>query len=900
MIKKNFLLFIWICLFNQYCFSTNYYVSADGNSANNGLSPSSSWNLAAVNSNGNKFKGGDSVLFKCGDTFRGTLKILNYNTTTTNKLTYSSYGEGDKPIIKGSELIVIWKSIGNNMWSADYGRIPKHLFRNNKLITVARFPNFNGLNYTSSQGTTTSFTDNALAKAAGYFNGTTVHIHSINYQWEKRTVKSHDADEKITFITKCQYAAEKGWGYYFDNKFEFLDVENEWFCDTIAKKIFLISASNPNLSQIETPSVKYTVEISWGINNIIVNNLGIRQAENINVYVGNSENCIISNNHISQGLDTGILSFYGNNNVLKNNTIEDILGTGVTWGAPKSTIIYNKVRRIGLIPGYGTTGYGDNGMNTSAFSYVAHNTIDSVANLGLGINEGSTAEYNVVNCPCILMNDCGGLTVPFGNEGGKNIMLKYNIVSNVFGGTYGTPVGNPPIGNGIYYGGNNDSNVTTFRNIVYNCNGLGISMLDTWHSTAKENLLYNNEMGIGNIVLGREYINQLNNNNISGNIIYGLSASQTLYKYQNNASDNMPVNFNQSDNNYLYNPYSDLVFQTQIFKNGGYPSINFSLNKLKNERKHDLSSKNHFQKLSAFKSVKAVGNNLISNGDFNININGWGCNQNFYSVFKWDNNQSLMNGGSLKVANNTNQYTQPLCSFKIANNNANQWYRLKFSCIGNEPSFIEVDISNNFSPWNGISELKRFAVEKYRTENEYFFQLPQGSIDTRVGFKIPSETPSIYTNWIDNVALEPVTVIVDVAPEIRSPLFVNVTNSDKTYSLKGQFYKDLDGNDICESQITLKPFTAKILVLQETLNCELQSTSTYIESSNASISLSPNPVGKNDIVTFNKVVSFKLFDILGKFIATFENVAELNTSILSPNMYIIKLESDQMIKLLVQ
>lgn len=586
----------------------------------------------------------------------------------------------------------------------------------------------------------------------------------------------------------------------------------------------------------------------------------------------------------------GILNYYGTDNILTGNTVEDMLSSGVVWGAPKSNFTYNKIRRIGLIPGYGTTGYGDNGMSLSTDSYVAYNLIDSIANLGLGINEGSTAEYNIVNCACLVMNDCGGLTVPFGNEGGKNIKLNYNIVSNIHGGKYGTPTNNDPIGNGIYYGGNNDSNVTTFRNIVYNCNGIGISMLDTWHSTARENILYNNATGISNIMLGKEYTSPQNNNIINGNIIYGLSASQTLLKFQNNVNDNMPNNLNKSDNNYLYNPYSDIAFVTQSYIFGGYPVINYTLDRLKAARQHDLNSKAHFQKLTAFKSIMAAGTNLITNGTFNADINNWGCNQNFFSIFKWDNAQTLMDGGSLMFANNTNQYTQPLCNFKIANNNSAQWYRVKFSSISNKPHYLDVDISNNNSPWNGITTVKKIAVEITRTENEYLFQLPQGSINARIGFKIPSETANIYTTWLDNVVLEPVTVVEDVAPEVRSPLFVNATNAEVSYSLNGKFYKDVDGKDICEKNIVLKPFTAKILVLQDKPDCplEIENQLTNVLVTNNTLLASPNPTTKSQTVKFNKTISFTLHNVLGEYIDSYIEVNELNTMNLNQQMYIIQ------------
>ncbi len=73
---------------------TSYYVSAAGNDANDGRSPEKAWKtLDKVSSY--PFADGDGVFFRRGDTFRGTLR-------TACGVTYSAYGEGEKPKICGS------------------------------------------------------------------------------------------------------------------------------------------------------------------------------------------------------------------------------------------------------------------------------------------------------------------------------------------------------------------------------------------------------------------------------------------------------------------------------------------------------------------------------------------------------------------------------------------------------------------------------------------------------------------------------------------------------------------------------------------------------------------------------------------------------------------------------
>ncbi len=75
---------------------TIYYVSATGSDSNNGKSEDAPWKtLSKVSSAA--LSSGDIVLFKRGDTFRGQL-------TMKDGVTYSAYGEGEKPNIYGSSV----------------------------------------------------------------------------------------------------------------------------------------------------------------------------------------------------------------------------------------------------------------------------------------------------------------------------------------------------------------------------------------------------------------------------------------------------------------------------------------------------------------------------------------------------------------------------------------------------------------------------------------------------------------------------------------------------------------------------------------------------------------------------------------------------------------------------
>ncbi len=76
---------------------TAYYVSASGSDANDGKTPETAWKTLDKVSNA-KYNDGDVVYFRRGDIFRLDGSALKL----TNGVSYSAYGEGEKPQIYGS------------------------------------------------------------------------------------------------------------------------------------------------------------------------------------------------------------------------------------------------------------------------------------------------------------------------------------------------------------------------------------------------------------------------------------------------------------------------------------------------------------------------------------------------------------------------------------------------------------------------------------------------------------------------------------------------------------------------------------------------------------------------------------------------------------------------------
>lgn len=73
----------------------SYYVATDGDDENDGLSPATPWKSLERVSEAEELSGGDGVFFRRGDLWRGKF-------FAKSGVTYSAYGEGEKPKLYGS------------------------------------------------------------------------------------------------------------------------------------------------------------------------------------------------------------------------------------------------------------------------------------------------------------------------------------------------------------------------------------------------------------------------------------------------------------------------------------------------------------------------------------------------------------------------------------------------------------------------------------------------------------------------------------------------------------------------------------------------------------------------------------------------------------------------------
>ena len=131
---------------------TTYYVSTSGSDGNNGQSTGAPFKTIGK-VNGLALQPGDTVLFRCGDTWRGEMLRITRSGLAGSPITFGSYPERDcanQPVISGAQPIGGWGLSSGSIYVADLdegtnaGKFPNglnQLFRGGARLGIGRWPN---------------------------------------------------------------------------------------------------------------------------------------------------------------------------------------------------------------------------------------------------------------------------------------------------------------------------------------------------------------------------------------------------------------------------------------------------------------------------------------------------------------------------------------------------------------------------------------------------------------------------------------------------------------------------------------------------------------------------------------------------------------------------------------
>jgi hypothetical protein len=386
--------------------NTTYYVSqTDGDDNFNGLTTGTPFKtIAKVNSL--TLQAGDSVLFKCGDTWRAEMLRVEASGAAGNPITFSSYPAScaPKPILSGAQPIGGWSSYTTNIYVADLsvganaGKFPNglnQLFRNNQRLPMGRWPNSGEIGYDNGYSSidnvpsSASIQDNQLPNHN--WSGAVAHLKGMRwYILNRQVMGSSGATLTLNSAINC-YNGCVGWGYWLNNHLATLDQEGEWYYDAAANRVYLYTTTGaPSDGAIEGSVILQTDTRSWGgvtlgrdlnqnIAYVTIDNLevsrwyrhGIATPTNYSNYELN--NVVLSNNLVKDVDGNGIhLQVWvyapldgrpagwrgGYNLTVSNNVVDGANRMGINLYSRHSTFSDNEVKNIALIPNLGAAGMG--------------------------------------------------------------------------------------------------------------------------------------------------------------------------------------------------------------------------------------------------------------------------------------------------------------------------------------------------------------------------------------------------------------------------------------------------------------------------------------------------------------------------------------------------------------
>ncbi len=879
--KVSFLMALCAGLLPLPIWATTYYISNAGNDSNTGTSPGQPWQtLGRLDQVQYALLPGDHILLKRGGTFRGTLP-LSSSGTASSPIVVGAYGNGSAPIVSGSALVTGWQQYQGNIWKALISDQVKQVYVNGQFMTLARYPNTGWLHM--DQGTGTTLHDADLTQPDGYWNGASAVIRASNWNYDLATI-SDFTNGTLTFPTIHDQPGNYKWGYFMCNKLSELDAPNEWFYDGQAGMLYLQAPANadPNTLQVEAAIRASGANVAWNRAHIQIQDLAFQHQTDAGVKVGGANNITVTGCGF-QDMYHGISS-NGSYNSFLNSTFSDILASGILMIDDHSTCSGNQMDNIAIRPGEGETSWGYFGIRSiGTGNTISDNNLDHIGYTGIDFGNNTLVEGNVLQNCLYILNDGGGIS--FDNTDGA--IIRNNIVTDITGNLESSASDFPnyiPISFGIYFGNTGVKNTLVQGNTVTRCAGSGIYVDHTMANTGnaiKDNVLFNNSVQLslsdwsnnsGPSAVPPYYVPQYNEV-YSGNVMYALSSDQICMR-QYSTHSTLPVDFGTFSNNRYFNPYNELDILLMNAFNGS--ADQYSLEKWQGLHNDPGSTRSPLH-LNANVVTATIGGELVDNGTFTNNVNGWGG---------WPTNAQVthdmvhLDNGALK-ANLPNGSIYPQFSMQgplAFPTVSGQWYRMSFSLQSDIQGQLNAAVKG-LSQMTGLNTIgaRNYPFSDVRREVEFIFQ--SALTDQAVVQFTNSYQDPHY--WLDNVSVQKVQVQA-ADPSEEQILIYNDLGSTQTFPLAG-CWSDVDGI-YHNGDITLPSMGSIVLVKEADEACQGISTGTPSVGEPGHDALYPDPVSPGGwiYVPDGPAGTFRVWGLNGQMVYE-SHVGPSSSAVLLPN-----------------
>ena len=892
----------------------NYYISANGSNTNNGLTPATAWQtIAKANASFSLVLPGDSILFRCGDTFYGAL-VIGKSGTNTLPIVISSYGTGAKPVISGFTALSAWVNTGAGIYQAAAPAAKNTLNMvtlNGMPQAVGRFPNADDadggfLSYESSTGNT-AITDNQLSDATNWAGAEAV-IRKNHWVIEKCRVTAHSGST-LTYrpsnvlnpaVKPVPNTGSAGFGYFIQRDSRTLDQLGEWYLDTVTKKLSIFFGSlAPADYNIKASTIDTLVNI--GANSYIsISNIYFEGANFAAIYTKDAANINIQQCSINSMGTKAIFLLNTPNVLVENIAISNTMCNAIDISnnrAPNVTIRSCTVKNTATMPGMGSF-WDDNDFKAISVSVsngglIEYNRVDTVGYMGIQFQGNNfKVQKNTVDYYGFVKDDGGAIyTYAGGTDAAPgpyytNRSINDNIVLNGIGAGKGAK-GQIDI-DGIYLDGRT-MNVDITNNTISNIGINGIYCNNPSNVNITGNTSFNNGSAIG---IGRYAWGSVNNLNVKRNTFYPKYSNQNNFSYGDGGLDlPAPRTIQQAlqalgniDSNYYAIPNTTgfaYTYQQTAASPASFPAP-LSFESWKSSTGHDIYTKLPAGKILPYQLNSLLSANKVVNGQFAANIAGfveWSTNA---IAASWDNTGKVNGAGSLKVTPAASSTAFTFIYAPIGSVANTKKYILRFTTLGTSGNgVLKAYIRKSGTPQTVLTPIQYEAFGSAKQIHEFLFAAPANEAAASLMIEVQQATGTTYLDDIEFYEADATTLSID--DQLRFEY--NATPNTKIIQL-GAKYIGADST-IYNGAISLMPYASAILIKNGPVDAALKEDA----GRDVSIILPINSATLKGITT-GTIKTYKWTKIAGPAIYTITNPNNLSTTVsnLSTGKYTFQLK----------
>ena len=906
-LQRQFFVLLALLVFTIPGYTTTFYVGSNGNDSNAGTSENTAWQTVKQLNQALKDKvvqDKDTVLFRRGDTFYG--QVYSTLVKAENRVVFGAYGNpaDPKPIISGMLPINGWTKatvnganvcqtniselppiaerksssfLAQDMIAGKIQTLPQYLFLDDRLQTLARYPNQGFLfvdDNTSKKSKTIRDTELANVPKLNQWVGGDIILRTTNWTYGKMDIKKIT---KNSLTSSKELVGQSGLainnGYFIQGKLAGLDAPGEWYGDE--SKLYFVPPTGTNCSGLNNRVKVSVFETAFQLsNNITIQNLQIEGYNQKAVKITSTKQGIIVDSCSILNSYSGIIGSDNANVLITNNTLMNLFDVGISfWPATNTTISGNVLENIGLHPGVGGSfvgiKIGSGNPKTAIKNVISYNQLNNIGYAGIMFRVGdgneknaNILENNVIKHALSVLADGGSVYMQSSN----GIIVRNNILIDAIGNkeSWNQGIGHKEYTSyafGIAYYGENPNN-QIINNTIIDHDEAFHSSVDSENTVLTNNTFYNNSSYQAKFGIPKDFSGNLKYT-VKNNIFYANDPFSWVMRQNANNKNNFK--FGDFANNYYCNPYSFNRYAGWYLSNDAGNSagsiiwrwqktapINrfLDLASYKSLSKQDGNTKTDLEKWTVIKvgndlyeAQNKLSGNYITNSTFDSATAPWEVDTGIISA----ENKSGMNGKALRVQATTKDSRTRINSGTTIPLEEGQYYLFQFTIMSDDYTSIQVGHKEkiNESSSKGFGDKMIFPVGPEKKTHSYIFQANGIKGDIRMFFYSYKGDPDY---WIDDLSLFKVSLKKAMEPTERSKIFINPTLKEETISLRGITYRDLDGKNV-QGNIKLKPFSSKVLVYKSGVVPALAAPTVFINKN-----IGSSDPWKTVTASWNKVV----------------------------------------------